>query len=232
MANKNSIEFLLPMSNALLLSKVKNAISADRMSTFEAATRAAGDGDQASLKLYIWNAQVSAALLPPLHICEVVVRNALAEALEGTYGNRWPWERPLELSLPDPAPGFSPRRDLIAARRRASTPGKVIPELKFAFWQSLLTRRHDQRLWNVHLKQVLPYLDSAKTIAQWRQALYQDLEQVRQLRNRIAHHEPIFTRNLADDFQRIVSLIEFRCKVTAGWMVANQHAVALIAAKP
>jgi len=33
-----------------------------------------------ALALYAWNAEVSAALLAPLHICEVVMRNAAAEA--------------------------------------------------------------------------------------------------------------------------------------------------------
>ncbi|WP_246183114.1 hypothetical protein [Mycolicibacterium grossiae] len=40
--------------------------------------------------------------------------------------------------------------------------GKVIPELKFVFWENLFTRRHDGRLWNRHLRTVLPNLDASQ----------------------------------------------------------------------
>lgn len=110
----------------------------------------------------------------------------------------------------------------------------MIPELKFAFWQKLFTSRYDGRLWNTHLPTVLPHIGAgaALTIAQARERVYEDPEHIRQLRNRIAHHEPIIARNLHDDFQRIDELIRFRCNATAGWMRNNQQAVALIGAKP
>ena len=79
---------------------------------------------------------------------------------------------------------------------------------------------------------VLPNLSPARPVRQSRQEIYDNLEEIRTLRNRIAHHEPVFTRNLASDFQRIVDLIELRCKVTAAWMVANQQASAMITRRP
>jgi hypothetical protein len=168
----------------------------------------------------------------PLHICEVVLRNAVSDALERVYGARWPWSIGFEQSLPAPRLGYSPRRDLQNARTHAATTGKAIPELKFVYWQKMFTGRHDTRVWNTHLLGVMPNLDSSKTISQLRQQIYDDLEKVRELRNRIAHHEPIFTRNLTDDLQRMVSLIEHRCKITAEWMLDNQQASALISARP
>jgi hypothetical protein len=148
------------------------------------------------------------------------------------YGSRWPWSSGFEQSLPDPAFGYSPRKDLLGSRRSAHTTGKLIPELKFVFWQKMFTSRHDARLWNAHLRLVLPNLDPVKPVNQLRQEIYSELENIRGLRNRIAHHEPIFTRNLADDFQRISNVIELRCKVTADWMVANQQALAIINSRP
>jgi len=79
---------------------------------------------------------------------------------------------------------------------------------------------------------VLPNLDPAKSVGQLRFEIYNSLEEIRKLRNRIAHHEPIFTRNLSDDLQGIVDLIELRCKVTADWMMSNQQASAFIAKRP
>jgi hypothetical protein len=128
-----------------------------------------------------------------------------------------------ETSLPAPLYGYNPRKDIQLNRRTQSTTGKVIPELKFVFWQKMFTQRYDVRLWDVHLRRVLPNLDPVKTIAHLRQEIYTDLEDVRLLRNRIAHHEPIFKRKLTDDLDQVTALIRFRCRLTADWMVQCQR---------
>jgi hypothetical protein len=208
---------------------VKKALSAARMGTYEIA---AAHDEVTALALYSWNAQVSAALMAPLHICEVVVRNAVSDTLEVVYGARWPWSVGFEQSLPHHRFGYSPRKDLQSARNGAPTTGKVIPELKFVFWQKMFTGRYDARLWNKHLRTAFPGLDPTRTVSDLRREIYEELERIRKLRNRIAHHEPIFKRNLTEDLDRIVDLIELRCTVTASWMLSNQQASAIIATRP
>lgn len=212
---------------------IQAALSPARMSTYERAAPPRGDDDPSALNLYVWNAQLSGAFMAPLHICEVVVRNAISDALEAKYGARWPWSAGFEQSLPDPRPpAYSPRRDIFNARRGAQTTGKVIPELKFAFWQQMFTRRHDDRVWSAHLTRVLPQIDTVKSVRELRQELYHDLESIRRLRNRIAHHEPIFSRNLTEDFERITRLIAYRSTATAEWMRAHQQVMDLLATGP
>lgn len=215
-----------------IIDAVKATLSPARMGTYEAAVRIQSDNDSAALVLYAWNAKVSSALLAPLHICEVVIRNTVSDALEVLYGNRWPWSPTFERSLPDPPKGYSPRRDLQSARHSARTAGKVIPELKFVFWQKMFTGRHDDRIWDQHLYRVMPNLNLSQSVQMLRHSVYQDLEQLRMLRNRIAHHEPIFSRNLANDYKKIHDLVAYRCVVTAKWMDENQQATAVIAEKP
>lgn len=215
-----------------VIDAVRAALSAPRMGTYETAAGAQTDDDPAALLLYAWNAKVSGAFLAPLHICEVVIRNAVVDALEAIYEPCWPWSATFERSLPDPMQGYSPRRDLQSARRLASTTGKVIPELKFVFWQKMFTGRYDNRIWDRHLRCVMPNLDPTQSVAELRHAIYRDLERVRLLRNRIAHHEPIFTRNLQDDYQTILMLVRYRCEITATWLDQNQTAMSTIAAKP
>lgn len=211
---------------------IKNALSAPRMGTYEAATTAVPNLPGA-LALYAWNAQISAAFMAPLHLCEVVVRNAVHEALTAVYGNRWPWDGSFVHSLPNPTgQHFSARREIVRARTGQPTTGKVIAELKFKFWQTMFTGRFDTRIWNPHLGTVMPFLNPLQTVQQQRKTIFEDLEQLRLLRNRIAHHEPIFVRPLANDFQKIQALIGFRCPVTAAWMVQHQQAQALIGTKP
>ncbi|WP_191002388.1 hypothetical protein [Cupriavidus pauculus] len=198
------------------------------METYEAACQVVGDESPAALELYAWNAKVSGALMPPLHVCEVTVRNAVADVLEAIYGPLWPWSATFERSLPAGPMATALRQ----ARDGCSSAGKVIPELSFHFWQRMFTSRYDVRLWQPHLLRVFPNLDAGKPVCQLRQAIYGDLEQVRKLRNRISHHEPIFMRDLTEDFQRIVGLVRMKCVVTTGWMLGHQHALALIQSRP
>ena len=221
---------------------IKNALSVARMSTYEAVKDNAGNPvsvDQA-IELYVWNAQVSAAFLVPLHICEVVMRNAVSDAIASVYGANWPWSPAFEQSLPSP-PGrvYNPRRDLTSHRGpvpngtvEQSTTGKVIPKLSFVFWQQMFTGRHDGRLWTRHIRTVLPNLPQGLTTASCRKMLHDELEKIRKFRNRIAHHEPIINRQLTTDFQDIANLISCRCATTSNWMIRNQQVVTLVAARP
>lgn len=226
------------MPSIITIQAVKQSLSLPRIATYEAVLDAKGTliTPRQALQLYAWNAQVSAAFLAPLHICEVVIRNAVADALEAVYGPQWPWSAGFTQSLPTHQSGYSQINDLMFARQANTTTGKVIPELKFAFWEKMFTARHDDRLWIPHLATIFqglpPGPNSKKTIGKYRLAIYNELTHIRALRNRIAHHEPIFERDLAADFRRISALIALRCPITAGWMAQNQQASALIAARP
>ncbi len=217
-----------------ILSAIRDGLSPARIGTYEAAVRITGDGDPRAVALYTWNAQASAALLIPLHFCEVVVRNAAADALESVYGVRWPWNPVFILSLPDPSHRniYNPRANLNKVASQQPSTGKVIPELNFVFWQQLFTHRHDVRLWNLHLKRVFPEHDSKKAITAVRKSIYADLEVIRRLRNRIAHHEPIFTRNLKQDLDRMQGLVRLRSNLVASWMMINQIADIVISQLP
>lgn len=202
------------------------------MSTYRNALRSAAPSYEAALELYAWNTAVSAAFLTPLHICEVVVRNAVADALVSTYGERWPWSPAFLRSLPDPKHVYSPRRDLVNATRSTRSTGKAIPELNFIFWQNMFTSRHDERIWNAHLLDILPGLDPQTPTSISRESVYNDLQQIRLLRNRIAHHEPIFRRNLGDDYSKVLTLIRYRCPITADWLEHNQQVTTVLTSRP
>lgn len=218
--------------NQDIICAIKTALSPARMATFEAAVRVAGNADPAAIELYAWNATIAGALLTPLHVCEVTIRNAVSDALETTYGSRWPWSVSFERSLPDPPLMHSPRKDLFIARRSAGGTGEVIPELKFIFWQKMFTGRYDTRIWDRLLHGIFPNLDQSLTVKENRTMIYQGLEIIRRLRNRIAHHEPIFSRNLMGDYEKITALIRCRCINTADWLHQKQYVTSVLAVKP
>ncbi|WP_050577183.1 hypothetical protein [Pseudomonas cremoricolorata] len=141
------------------------ALSTPRIDTYLAACGDALSPLGAAIELYAWNSAVAAAFMHPLQFCEIVVRNAVAEALASAYGDRWPWSQGFFLSLPDPkGKAFKPRQALLAARLKAEmsakdgqgSTDKVIAEMSFAFWESLFTARFDDGLWNKHIKRLFP----------------------------------------------------------------------------
>lgn len=211
---------------------IRQALSAPRMSTYERAVAYSSPEALTPLDLYLWNAQISGAFLPALHVCEVILRNAVAGALERIYGSDWPRERVFIESLPAPRSGYKPREDLNHAARKYPLTSKVIPELKFVFWQRLLTSKHDERIWSVCFDDAFPHMPRDSPLSRRREELYNQIDHVRDLRNRIAHHEPIFRRDLALDYQRIRTIVSWRCPVTAAWVNRHQTVLQLLESDP
>lgn len=110
--------------------------------------------------------------------------------------------------------------------------GKVIAELKFAFWCKLFIAGQDQHIWNAHLHTVFPFMPFPLTVAARRKMLYDDMEALRKFRNRIAHHEPIFTYPLVEQQARIKRLIKLRCADTEIWMSQWEIVSVALAARP
>nr|MBL3837725.1 hypothetical protein [Pseudomonas syringae pv. theae] len=86
--------------------------------------------------------------------------------------------------------------------------------------------------WAPYLHSFFPNLEKCFTVSAHRAKIAADLEQIRLLRNRIAHHEPIFSRNLKSDFAVIQRLTETRCIVSADWMNGQQQVMSTVATKP
>ncbi|UVI35565.1 hypothetical protein [Brevibacterium spongiae] len=63
--------------------------------------------------------------------------------------------------------------------------GKVIAELSFGFWRQLTTNAMEKSMW-------VPYLHTAFPQGTSRRSIDAQVSAVNELRNRIAHHEPLF----------------------------------------
>jgi hypothetical protein len=115
---------------------------------------------------------------------------------------------------------------------RSSATATVIPTLSFVFWQKMFTHRFDARLWSRCMGQVFPGADRGMPLHGIRAEMHRDLEQIRRLRNRIAHHEPIFGRALADDYAAIERVVKLRCPRTAAWMAGHDMVRPLLRNRP
>jgi len=217
----------VPVATPLDEVEIRATLSEPRSHTYLAAV--GGDAYKA-MELYGWNARVSAAFMLPAHFAEISLRNAAADVLERLYGPRWPWNETFVASLPNPQ-RFSPRRELLNTRGWNTTTGKVIAELKSVFWEKLFTARHHDRLWEPHIAAAFPYAPDVPAEI-LRQRIYDDFSLLRALRNRIAHHEPVFARDLPDLLNRTLDLIELRSRSTADWVRAMEDVSSTIAERP
>ena len=177
-----------PMTDTL-----ESIISRERLGAYLAAT---GFDRERALRLYAWNMRIAAAFFPLLGAAEICSRNLIAARLEAVYGAVWWRNGQLHTTMGKRGKGIVLRAaDKITDSGKPETPGRVISELSFGFWVNMLLSKYDPVLWApLHLS----FPDLPLDVD--RPGFHARLLQVQSLRNRIGHHEPIFTRNLTRDY--------------------------------
>lgn len=101
--------------------------------------------------------------------------------------------------------------------------GDVVAELKFAFWVGLLGKQYDTTLWRTAL-----YKGFQKGAGRKRSDVHGRFNMLRRFRNRVAHHEPIFKRDLILIHDEIVEAIGWMCADTVAWTAHHSRAVTVI----
>jgi len=218
---------------AAQINTIATTLSGTRLATFEVAPGFSPGVD--ALEKYSWHALTFAAFFASLHVCEVAIRNGVDAALAATYGPDWPWNSTFEHSLPNPrGSNFKPKDELLRARAKMAVgaTGKVIAELKFAFWCHMFTSRYQVRVWDTNIRKAFPNLPTAYSPAQARQAIHIELDSLRKFRNRIAHHEPILAEPLLHRKQSIQSLVNWRCAELSNWHSTWEIVTQSMAAMP
>lgn len=160
---------------------------------------AAGGDAAAAARLYGWNVAASCALWGDFAILEVCLRNAIHAALAERAG-RDEWWAVTPLHRADAARVDQAVRAANARSRTGAKAGDVVSELTLGFWAGLVANRYHQRLWEPVLHRAFPRLDTT------RRELHSKLERLRKLRNRVAHHEKIFNRDIADDHAKAIQV--------------------------
>ncbi|MBX3172323.1 MAG: hypothetical protein KF760_33270 [Candidatus Eremiobacteraeota bacterium] len=94
------------------------------------------------------------------------------------------------------------------------THGQVIATLSFGFWVDLTEAKYSSTLWGpFKLYKVFPGSPRRLTHAE----VNNFLKPFRNLRNCIAHHEPIFARDFFKDQDEILMAIRWICPASADW---------------
>lgn len=175
---------------------------------------------QKGIRLYRWNCWLSQSLIWPLHMVEIATRNSVSSALASKYGARWFFEprfrSVLDARLRDRLDEAYDRQRI---QRRTSTPqiDQIIADLTLGVWTALLARRYDVPFgWSTRIRNAFPSLPAGKN----RSDISARLDDLRDLRNRIAHHEPILQLNLQDKYQKMMDLLIWKSP-NLHWVVAQ-----------
>lgn len=195
-----------------LLRGLPGVISKARLSTY--LDRYPGREDLA-LRLYSWNIALTSALWGPFSVVEVAVRNAIHTQLEDRagrsdwWGDPHLWSRLLDRQQQE----ISAAIDTAQRRIDSPTTDDVVAGSSFGLWVGLLSAgipRHpllsyETTLWQPRLHRAFPHYQGG------RRQLHGELDAIRKMRNRIAHHEPIFRSNIAfilDTAAKVVGYID------------------------
>jgi hypothetical protein len=101
----------------------------------------------------------------------------------------------------------------------------VVAELPFGFWRYLLASRYERTLWRTSIYRAFPGQGR-------RQPVHARLADLHQLRNRIAHHEPVHNRPLARLHDDAMLVAEWACPGTRTWIAARSAVPRLLASMP
>jgi hypothetical protein len=198
------------------------ALSPERLQPY--ISRAGGNRHKAIL-IYERNTALSEALYGVAQATEVALRNAMHRVLSASYGSMW--FESVGLEGPQLEKVMVAKYE-IGRDQRLLTPGAVIAELNLGFWTSLVSTRYEKQLWVPHLHRAFPYalrVTADKTAPPSspisRAEIFDQLESVRNLRNRIAHHEPIIKLDLPRLYSRILEALKWVCPISADWVRAT-----------
>lgn len=201
-----------------IVNSMKASLSAPRFSRYLSEC---GGNEEHALRLYQWNSLVSQSLYVYMQSWEVCLRNKLNDFLCWKYNASWPYDasRAVRNLKSD-----DQRRLTETIRRQQQARGVqpvstniIVADLSAGFWVSLLSSKYDVPYkWRYNLSRVFPHDKSLDRAAAW-----EICDGTLNLRNRIAHHEPIFHLPLVSHYRDIQRVVAAMCPGTYAFADAN-----------
>jgi hypothetical protein len=191
----------------LQLNALEATLSAPRLATYLARTQA---NRAEAVRLYEANTLLCEALYPVLQGVEIAARNCMHSVMKAGIGKD-DWYRHVQLKVPERESVASAERKILRAGK-AVTADRIVSELSFGFWVALCCRHYAAQLWVPHLNRAFAHARLGHKDA------HERLNEIRSLRNRVAHHECILGRNLERDYREILEAIGWICPDTSLWI--------------
>jgi len=159
------------------------------------------------LKKYHTNLILSEALIPSLHYFEICFRNRIDHVIKKYYTHDWLINVPskLLLSVEDMNKINKISSKIRKKNKREPSHDDVVAQMSFGFWCSFFHRKYDPLIW--HRKDALKIIfPNISRVQRKRNVIESRIFIIKEIRNRIAHYEPIWIknhRNLALEAHRV-----------------------------
>lgn len=185
-------------SQAAYVGRIAKALSNSRLGPYHLSPN---DTTADALSRYAWNVALCESYYPLLHALEITLRNTLDNAISshipvGHYVDVRSWlDRKPPVLSPHGQEAVAKAKEKLLDQGAPLTHAKLVAELDLGFWTGLLSRYYmyrsasDQRLWPHLLVFAFPHKVPRPRHPSAVSALLND---IRQFRNRVFHHEPIW----------------------------------------
>ena len=205
-------------SDAVLVQKFKASLSQQRFSTY---MRAHNNDEVGAIAIYQWNSRLSQALYIYLQTWEICLRNKLNDFLSWKYNPSWPYDNSRavrQLKNND-------KKRLLETierqqRERKMSPvstSAIVADLSAGFWVSQLSSSYEiPYKWRHNVARVFPNEKTMDAATAWK--ICDDLLT---LRNRVAHHEPIFHLPLLDRRSELARMVAAMCDASSTFAEAT-----------
>lgn len=199
-----------------LIANIELGLSVERFARY--LSIAAGDREH-GLRLYAWNTALSEAIYGPLQALEIVTRNKIHNQLSAKLARADWYDAPGMLQFAQQNK-LSDAKKTLQLQGRALSPPAIVAELSFGFWTGLLGVKYHHTLWVPHK---LWRFYQSRAPRHSRQDVHTDYNAIRDVRNRVAHHECILTPQLPSQHQLIIDLTRTLCADTAAWALHHSR---------
>jgi hypothetical protein len=192
---------------------------------------AADNKFERAMDLYLWNSRLCKAIQFPIQVAEVTLRNAISEHLADLSGTRtWPLldDFILRWNPGGLASVTKAKERLVKEKKGNFTADDVIAKLPLEFWIAALDGSHEDT-WQTSVRLYFPNLGPHES----RRTIHNFAVNINWLRNRVAHHEPIFSiKDLRDRHASILALVTRRCEKTSNWTEIHSTFMAVLHDRP
>ncbi len=210
----------------MLYSDFENIISRPRMNRY---LHACNGNSRKAMTLYRKNLKLSQELFTVISCFEIALRNRIDKIYGTAYGLDWLNEASKAGGIFDNQNCRHTKTIILQGLRKLSphySPAKLLAEMDFGFWRYLFAQPQFHAGGKILLK-VFPAKPTSTPAIQYNHSyVFNQLGKINELRNRIAHHEPICfqagqavidTTNVRQHYNLILQLFQ--------WMSIDESAL-------
>lgn len=184
-----------------------------------------------AMTLYRYNLQISQEMFTIVSCFEVALRNAIDKKLIENLGTEWLKDSIMTNGI-FTQPLLRKTRDIIAfahhklQQNHSYTHSKLLAEMEFGIWKYMFSPIQ-YRVTGRNLLSIFPYKPRSSREMQYNQTyIFNELDRVNSLRNRIAHHETIcFASNTSAIDTSYILNVYSKIKTLFSWMGIDSNSL-------